>query len=130
MIRNILLLIFSLQLLLPVQAADAPPGKTDSGALTNHVLQPGPDGSHIAYLTARVLEGYHYTKHRFDASISSKFLDEYVNTLDPRHMHFLQSDIAEFEHYRTNLNRLMVAYRPQSQIADVRPAYEIFNRFL
>src|SRR5205814_8565608 len=59
--------------------------------------------------------------------ISSKFLDGYLNSLDPQHMDFFQSDVAEFEQYRTNLNRLTLT---RQGVADVKPAYDIFARFL
>jgi carboxyl-terminal processing protease len=73
-----------------------------------------------------MLERNHYLKLPFDAALSSKFFDTYLETLDPQHIHFTQADIAEFEHYRTNLNRLTLSER---HVGDVRPACEIFNRF-
>ena len=46
--------------------------------------------------------------------MSSQFLDRYLETLDPQHIHFTQADLAEFERYRTNLNRL-TQHRPPAQ---------------
>ena len=63
----------------------------------------------------------------FDASVSSKFLDRYLETLDPQHLHFTQGDLAAFEPLRTNLNHLTI--NPQ-RMADTTPACDIFNRFL
>ena len=48
----------------------------------------------------------HYLKKPFDESVSSQFLDRYLETLDPLHIHFTQGDLAQFERYRTNLTRL------------------------
>jgi carboxyl-terminal processing protease len=86
-----------------------------------------PDDGRVAYLTARLLEEYHYLQQPLDAEISAKFFDSYVDSLDPRHETFLQPDLAEFDHYRTNLDKLTVGSRG---VADLTPAYDIFRRFL
>src|ERR1700733_5358847 len=93
-------------------------------------LKPGPNDGRIAYLTARLLEELHYSQQPFDTEISEKFFDGYLGGmggLDPRHENFLASDIAEFAHYRTNLDRLTIG---GPGVADLTPAYEIFQRFL
>src|SRR5438128_8572506 len=90
-------------------------------------ITPAPADGKIAFITARLLEANHYTKQPFDETVSSKFLDRYVEALDPQHMDFIQADLAEFEHYRTNLGRMTINSR---QFADTRPACEIFNRFM
>jgi carboxyl-terminal processing protease len=90
------------------------------------VLAPGPNDGSIAYITARLLEECHYTQHPFDAAMSQRFYDSYLQALDPEHLYFLQSDIDEFARYRTNLDTLTLG--PHGQ-ADVTPAYKIFNRF-
>src|SRR5437868_5967799 len=66
-------------------------------------LSPGPDDGKIAYVAAKVLEGNHYLQRPIDDAISSKFLDKYLNALDPAHLLFFQSDLAEFEKWRTKL---------------------------
>ncbi len=83
---------------------------------------PGPDDARIAYFTAGLLESQHFLKHPFDDEFSAKFLDRYLETLDPQHLHFTQADLAEFEHYRTRLDDL-------TRVGDTTPAYRIFNRF-
>ncbi len=92
-----------------------------------HPISPGPADGQIAYATALLLQRIQYLRQPFNASVSSKFLDRYLETLDPQHLHFLQSDLAEFEHYRTNLDRLTF---PSRGAPDTRPACEIFNRFV
>jgi carboxyl-terminal processing protease len=77
----------------------------------------------IADLTARMLEQLHYLHQPMDSKISSKFLDTYIDTLDPQHMHFLQSDIDEFEQYRPILGEMTRKKK------DTSPAYLIFDRF-
>lgn len=90
-------------------------------------LKPGPNDGHIAYWTARLLEDYHYSQQLLDTEMSEKFFDGYVATLDPRREHFLQSDLAEFAHYRTNLDTLTLG---RHNTADLTPAFVIFRRFV
>ncbi len=90
-------------------------------------LAPGPVDGQIAYVTARMLEQYHYLRQPFDGTVSSKLLDRYVDLFDPTHVHFTQEDLAEFEVYRTNLDHLTIN---QHRVADTRPACVIFNRFV
>src|ERR1700722_5212359 len=94
---------------------------------TSARLSPGPNDGRIAYVTARLLEEFHYSQAPFDAEMSGKFFDGYLESLDPRHEDFLQSDIAGFMHYRTNLDQLTIG---GGESADLTPAYEIFQRFL
>ncbi len=100
-----------------------------AGSSTNvfRAIKPGPVDGQIATVTARLLERYHYLRPRFDGSVSTKFFDRYLDTLDPQHLHFLQSDLDEFASYRTNLDRLTM---PERGTGDTRPACAIFNRFV
>jgi carboxyl-terminal processing protease len=99
-----------------------------ASALTNSFhFEPGPEDGRVAFSTARMLEKYHYSHHHFDDSVSSKFLDLYLESLDPQHLHFLQSDLTEFEVYRTNLNRLTLTTDGK---ANTGPAFLIFSRFI
>src|ERR1039457_6918755 len=68
-------------------------------------LEPGSNDGRIAYITARMLEVYHYSQQRLDAEMSKRFFDGYLQLLDPRRENFLQSDIDGFAHYRTNLDQ-------------------------
>lgn len=95
-------------------------------SLTNR-LAPGPHDGRIAFVVARLLERAHYVQHPFDDEFSSKFLDRYLEMLDPQHLHFTQQDLAEFERYRTQLDDLTIT---RKGVGDTTPAYEIFNRFL
>ena len=90
-------------------------------------LTPGPNDGRIAYVAARLLEEYHYSQHPLDREMSEKFFDGYLDSLDPQHLYFLKSDIAEFAHYRTNLNTLTIN---NHGTADLTPASQIFQRFL
>ena len=87
-------------------------------------LLPGPDDATIARLTSRILARSHYTRKPFDAAASSQFLDQYLNSLDPGHLIFLQSDVADFELYRNSLDVFTL------KEGDTTPAYVIFKRML
>jgi carboxyl-terminal processing protease len=102
----------------------APPAVT-TGAGTS--LAPGPNDARIAYWTARFLEDRQYSMKMLDMGMSEKFFDGYLELLDPRRENFLQSDIDEFMHYRTNLDALTIGGRGRANLA---PAYEIFGRYM
>ena len=87
-------------------------------------VTPGPFDGKIAWVTASLLEQQHYARQHFDPAMSSRFLDHYIESLDPQHVHFLQSDLAEFEKFRTVLGDMTITRR------DATPACVIFNRFM
>ncbi|HWX19795.1 MAG TPA: carboxy terminal-processing peptidase [Candidatus Binatia bacterium] len=135
---RILLLVLSGNLVLsfsltPLLARQATADKTESSEIaekstkTFQPLNPGPADGQIAFLTARILEKYQYLQQPFNATVSRKFLDRYLETLDPMHVHFTQADLADFERYRTNLNRMTIT---PTNAADTHPGFEIFNRFV
>jgi len=129
-----LILILGLYTALPLRATEPAvrPTVTDLPLLSTNGLRslhPGPLDDQIASVTARMLERYHYLRLRLDDSLSSRFFDRYFETLDPMHLYFTQGDLAEFEHYRTNLSRLTVDPKRRG-LANTTPAYEIFNRYL
>ena len=92
---------------------------------STNIVRPtaGPHDPKIAGLTTTMLERLHFLQLKFDTNVSSRFLDHYLNTLDPQHIHFLQSDIDEFNTFRTALG-------PLTKGGDTSPAYVIFNRFM
>jgi carboxyl-terminal processing protease len=96
-------------------------------AATNLGLRPGPNDPRIAFVTARLLEEFHYSLQFLDKDISARFFDGYLDTLDPRHENFLQSDLAEFAFYRTNLDTLTIG---TNAAANLTPAYVIYQRYL
>ena len=90
-------------------------------------LRPGPNDPRIAYVTARLLEEFHYSQQLLDPDMSRKFFDGYLESLDQRHEHFLQSDLAGFARYRTNLDTLTIGTNGTASLA---PAYDIYRRYL
>jgi carboxyl-terminal processing protease len=115
----------------PATPEPTTPAVVEGNGKTNnvfHPVAPGPLDGQIALVTSVLLQRMHYLQLRFDTSVSRKFFDHYVEAFDPQHLHLLQSDLAEFDHYRTNLHRLTSPQ--QGRAPDVRPASEIFNRFV
>src|SRR5262245_40435014 len=132
---GILLALWSGTLVLPVSGADVaanPAGEKAAGSESQDKIfrpfhvSPGPIDGQIAFYTAALLEKLHYSQKHFDESVSIKFLDRYLESLDPQHLHFIQADLDEFEHYRRNLHRLT----KNSAGADTHPSCEIFERFV
>ncbi len=136
---RILLFLLSLCLTLPLRSAESvvSPAGADQQALsatspasTNafHPISPGAVDGQIASVTAYMLTNYHYLKKPFDDTVSSQFLDRYLETFDPQHIYFTQADLAEFEAYRTNLDDL-TQHRTPRRLTPA-PACAIFNRFM
>lgn len=85
-------------------------------------IKPGPEDGGIAMVVGRLLEQGHFSQHPFDNEMSARMLDRYLNTLDPQHIHFLQTDLDKFELYRDRLDNLTLR-------GDTWPGYEIFLVF-
>ncbi|HEU6448658.1 MAG TPA: carboxy terminal-processing peptidase [Verrucomicrobiae bacterium] len=100
---------------------------TNAAALNLPHRTPAANDGRIAYVTARLMEEFHYSQQPLDMEMSKKFFDGYIDSLDPRHENFLQSDLAEFQGYRTNLDNFTIGGRGT---ADLTPSYTIFSRFL
>lgn len=80
--------------------------------------------ANIARLTARILERSHYAQKPLDDNLSRKFLDRYLTMLDPMRVHFLASDVKEFEPYQTTLDDLVM------KRGDTSAGQLIFDRFM
>jgi carboxyl-terminal processing protease len=87
-------------------------------------LVPGPDDANITKVTARILERSHYLRQNFNDEISSKLFDRFFEALDNLRLFFLQSDMDEFEQYRTKLDDLIL------KDGSIAPARAIFVRFM
>ena len=68
------------------------------------------------------LQERHYAKLKYDDRLSSQHLDGYIDSLDRNKMFFIESDIEEFEQYRTVMDDQL----PSGQLD---AGYVIFNRF-
>ena len=76
----------------------------------------------IARWTYTALQEFHYSQRSMDDPISGKILDRYLQLLDPGRMYFLESDLAEFEKYRNELEDDII------RRGNIMPAHLIFNR--
>jgi carboxyl-terminal processing protease len=124
--RSVLLLGLVVSLSSPLLAAEKPAASSGTNSAPED-LKPGPEAGKIAFVTTFMLEKLQYLQTNFDSTMSAKLFDGYLSALDPQHLHFLQSDLDEFAGYRTNLDRLMLK---RSMVADTRPAYVIFSRYI
>jgi carboxyl-terminal processing protease len=96
-----------------------------SGKYTNTLtLAPEEENGGIAMLASRMIERSHFLRKKFDDSISERFFDRYLESLDPQRMYFLESDVTEFSPLRLELDDLT------ARRGDTQPGYDIFNRFL
>ena len=83
-------------------------------------LQPQPNQLEASRWATTFLTRAHYKKTRLDDTLSSAILDRYLESLDPNRVFFLNSDIAQFEAFRTVLDD---ALKKQ----DLSAAFVIFN---
>jgi len=86
--------------------------------------KPTLDESRVTRLVVALLERSHYSQQPFNDALSSKFLDTYLDALDPARMIFLKTDEEEFDVWRNKLDDLLIRY------GDVSPGKVIFNQFL
>jgi carboxyl-terminal processing protease len=63
----------------------------------------------------------HYRGQVIDDDLSARYLDHYIDQLDPTKSYFLQSDIDEFNQWLTKLDDL-------AKRGDVTPGFVMFNR--
>jgi carboxyl-terminal processing protease len=132
-----LLVALGCRLVLGLSAAEPAAAPLEDSALensptysTNAVhINAGPADGRIAFVTARMLEQFHYSRRPMDLGISTQFFDRYLETLDPQHVHFTQGDLEDFAFYRTNLNAMTVGPSTRG-FADTTAAFNIFNRFM
>jgi carboxyl-terminal processing protease len=116
-------LLLLLSLGLPVCAVDTDPTLITARHTNATPLVEGPDDTNILKWTARILQHSHYSRQTFNDEVSSRFLDRFLDSLDSQHIYFLQSDLKEFDVFRTRLDDLTLRY------GDSSPARLIFNRF-
>jgi carboxyl-terminal processing protease len=78
----------------------------------------------IVRITAGLLEHSQFSHHRLDDELAAKFLDRYLEALDPARLLFVQSDAQEFDGFRARLAELT------RRTGDLTPAHAIFQRYL
>ncbi len=78
----------------------------------------------ITRVTAELLEHSQFSHHRLDNELAGRFLDGYLDSLDPEHLLFLQSDAQEFDAFRPRLAEMT------RREGDITPEHAIFQRYL
>ncbi|MDE0838538.1 MAG: carboxy terminal-processing peptidase [Kiritimatiellae bacterium] len=98
-----------------------PPADQVSLVSTNIVVPPETAGE-TAQFVVKYLTDMHVTRRPFDDIIADRALDIYLNSLDPDHSYFLESDLTNALHQRLNLDDLVKS-------GDVQLAYDLFATF-
>ncbi|RYX95030.1 MAG: tail-specific protease [Comamonadaceae bacterium] len=93
----------------PVADAGCPPA-----------VQPAVQEAKAAHLTAEILSRFHYQRTTLDDSLSSKIFDQYLKSLDPEKLYFLQSDVDGLGAGRTRLDDAILG-------EDLRAPFDISN---
>ena len=75
-------------------------------------------------MTAGLLEHSQFSHHRLDDELAARFLDRYLDSLDPAHLLFLQPDAQQFDGFRSRLPEMT------RREGDITPARAIFQRYL
>ncbi|MFT5474446.1 MAG: carboxyl-terminal processing protease [Kiritimatiellia bacterium] len=98
-----------------------PPVDQTSLVSTNIVIPPETAGE-TAQAVVQYLSDMHVTRHPFDDTIADRALDIYLDSLDPDHSYFLESDLTNAFNQRLNLDDLLKS-------GDVELAYDLFATF-
>jgi carboxyl-terminal processing protease len=72
-------------------------------------LSSSQQSNNVAKIVCDMIESTHISQKQIDDTASAKLVDEYIKTLDPQKLYFLQSDIDKFNRYRTELDDLIKA---------------------
>ncbi len=86
------------------------------------LLKPEAQEARAAHLAAEVLSRFHYKAIPLDDALSSKTFDQYLKSLDPEKLYFLQSDVDRLNVDRTLLDDAILT-------EDLRAPFEIFNLY-
>lgn len=84
---------------------------------------PRPLDRTIIRTVAKIMDQQHLSKRRLDDEMSGRAFDQFLQTLDPGKLYFLQSDISEFEKDKTRLDEFALQGRMDFAI-------DVFKRFL
>jgi carboxyl-terminal processing protease len=86
-------------------------------------LAPEPQEARAAHMAAELLSRYHYKAMPLDESLSGRIFDQYLKSLDPEKVFFVQADIDQLSDRRTKLGSDMVK-------DDLSAPFAIFNLYV
>ena len=112
--RNLLWLLFAL--------STAVQGATLDGGTYPPELKPIPEEAQAAHLAAELLARYHYKAMPVDKALSEKVFDQYLKSLDPEKLFFVQADIDQLSGDRAKLGDATLR-------EDLTAPFAIFNLF-
>tara|TARA_Y100000588_G_scaffold394940_1_gene518523 strand:- start:2201 stop:4351 length:2151 start_codon:yes stop_codon:yes gene_type:complete len=85
-------------------------------------LIPRAEHKRATRLITHFLTNYHYKNPRLDDELSQKFLERYLEILDPTKSYLLESDVAEF-------NRHHLEFDDYLRQSDLQPIFSIYVRY-
>jgi carboxyl-terminal processing protease len=68
-----------------------------------------PQQANVAKLVCEMIESNHIGQKPIDDAVSARLVDEFIKSLDPQKLYFLQADIDRFNKFRTELDDLIKA---------------------
>jgi len=77
----------------------------------------------VSKMVAKLMQDDHLSSRELDDTISQRAFDMFIKNLDPMKAYFLQSDINEFDKFKSQLDDQMKAGQYDA-------AFAVFNRFL
>ena len=83
-------------------------------------LVPSREQRQAALIAIRVMDKYHYKKHKLDDAFSQGILERFIETLDPGKVFFTERDISDFQVYRDTLDDALKQAR-------LEPAFNIYK---
>jgi carboxyl-terminal processing protease len=107
----------------PREAALTPVLQTEGGKPKGKVAS-DIDNAVTAKVVAQILSQSHYLQQPLNDQMASKLLDRYLDSLDPLHLYFLQSDITGFDKVRATLADKVM------ESGDTGAAKKVFDRFI
>ncbi|MCL2005270.1 MAG: carboxy terminal-processing peptidase [Planctomycetaceae bacterium] len=124
--RTLLLLVFAFLLSAAMFSTNTWRGTVQGSQEPLLPLRPNLQERLVTRSFVDALERHHISQRILDQAVSKEAFRLYIKALDPQKIFFYQSDIDEFRmKYESRLTDLM-----KQQPVDVRPAFEIYNRYL
>ena len=88
-------------------------GLVASTALAERLSQPSVNAMETTKLVGRMMPRYHLSAPTLDDAYSARFLETYLEALDPTKRYFTRDDVAEFQQYRTVLDDNLKSGNPE-----------------
>jgi carboxyl-terminal processing protease len=93
-------------------------------SVTSSASKPAPDAmvvephhSLVAHLVGGSLESYHYASRPIDDEISERWLERYLQMVDPSRMYLMAADVAAYRARKTELDDDVKGNRPRLRLA-------------